>query len=160
MDNQCKLETNQRRMKKGIDKIKGLCNGWSRVRVKGRGKLMRKLRRIERTPGRNLRYCMTLIDWIPKRRNVVVMNSATVKDLKPAIKKKINDMEQSKMGHRQISWSWRVHTAQISVEECGDDEGSLNTTWPSSPVLYPVESLSLYIALPCYVWHGWGYVSN
>lgn len=36
--------------------------------------------------------------------DVAVMNSATVKNLKLVIKKKVNDMEQSKMGHRQISW--------------------------------------------------------
>ncbi|RDX98426.1 U11/U12 small nuclear ribonucleoprotein 25 kDa protein [Mucuna pruriens] len=36
--------------------------------------------------------------------DVTVMNSATVKDLKLAIKKKVNDMEQSSMGHRHISW--------------------------------------------------------
>ncbi|PIN01922.1 hypothetical protein CDL12_25567 [Handroanthus impetiginosus] len=36
--------------------------------------------------------------------DVVVMNSATVKDLKLAIKKKVNDMEESSMGHRHISW--------------------------------------------------------
>ncbi|KAL6983006.1 U11/U12 small nuclear ribonucleoprotein [Sarracenia purpurea var. burkii] len=35
--------------------------------------------------------------------DVAMMNSATVKDLKLAVKKKINEMEQSKMGHRQIS---------------------------------------------------------
>ena len=32
------------------------------------------------------------------------MNSATVKDLKLAIKQKVNEMEQSNMGHRHISW--------------------------------------------------------
>ncbi|CAL5332075.1 unnamed protein product [Camellia sinensis] len=36
--------------------------------------------------------------------HVAVMNSATVKDLKLAIKKKVNGMEQSTMGHRYISW--------------------------------------------------------
>ncbi|KZV33178.1 hypothetical protein F511_18194 [Dorcoceras hygrometricum] len=36
--------------------------------------------------------------------DVAVMNSATVKDLKLAIKKKVNDMEESRMGHRHISW--------------------------------------------------------
>ncbi|XP_061342162.1 U11/U12 small nuclear ribonucleoprotein 25 kDa protein [Gastrolobium bilobum] len=36
--------------------------------------------------------------------DVIVMNSATLKDLKLAIKKKVNDMEQSSMGHRHISW--------------------------------------------------------
>ncbi|EPS62947.1 hypothetical protein M569_11842, partial [Genlisea aurea] len=35
---------------------------------------------------------------------MVVMNSATVKNLKLAIKKKVNDTEESKMGHRHISW--------------------------------------------------------
>ncbi|KAK1304912.1 hypothetical protein QJS10_CPB11g02080 [Acorus calamus] len=35
---------------------------------------------------------------------VAVLNSATVKDLKRAIEKKTNEMEQAKMGHRQISW--------------------------------------------------------
>ncbi|KAK3231924.1 hypothetical protein Dsin_003805 [Dipteronia sinensis] len=36
--------------------------------------------------------------------DVALMNSATLKDLKLAIKRKVNDMEQSKMGHRHISW--------------------------------------------------------
>lgn len=36
--------------------------------------------------------------------DVAVMNSATVKDLKLTVAKKVNEMEQSKMGHRQISW--------------------------------------------------------
>ncbi|KAL2895436.1 U11/U12 small nuclear ribonucleoprotein 25 kDa protein [Bienertia sinuspersici] len=36
--------------------------------------------------------------------DVVVMNTATVKDLKVAIKKKVNEMEQTQMGHRHISW--------------------------------------------------------
>ncbi|KAM0004218.1 putative U11/U12 small nuclear ribonucleoprotein 25kDa protein [Helianthus debilis subsp. tardiflorus] len=41
--------------------------------------------------------------------DVAVMNSATVNDLKLAVKKKVNDMEQSKMGHRHISC---VHVSQ------------------------------------------------
>lgn len=36
--------------------------------------------------------------------DVPVMNTATVKDLKLGIKKKVNESEQSKMGHRHISW--------------------------------------------------------
>lgn len=36
--------------------------------------------------------------------DVVVMNTATVKDLKLCIKKKVNELEQSQMGHRHISW--------------------------------------------------------
>ncbi|KAH7523455.1 hypothetical protein FEM48_Zijuj06G0012900 [Ziziphus jujuba var. spinosa] len=35
---------------------------------------------------------------------VAVMNSASVKELKLAIKKKVNEMEQSRMGHRHIPW--------------------------------------------------------
>ncbi|CAN6481625.1 unnamed protein product [Victoria cruziana] len=35
---------------------------------------------------------------------VAVLNSATVKDLKLAIAKKTNEMEQAQMGHRHISW--------------------------------------------------------
>jgi len=36
--------------------------------------------------------------------DVAVSNAATVKDLKLAIRKKINEIEQEKMGHRHISW--------------------------------------------------------
>ncbi|KAG8385645.1 hypothetical protein BUALT_Bualt03G0066600 [Buddleja alternifolia] len=36
--------------------------------------------------------------------DVAVMSNATVKDLKLAIKKKVNEVEESKMGHRHISW--------------------------------------------------------
>ncbi|GJT01906.1 U11/U12 small nuclear ribonucleoprotein 25 kDa protein [Tanacetum coccineum] len=35
--------------------------------------------------------------------DVTVMNSATVTDLKLAVKKKVNEMEQSKMGHGSSS---------------------------------------------------------
>ncbi|KAM0042315.1 putative U11/U12 small nuclear ribonucleoprotein 25kDa protein [Helianthus debilis subsp. tardiflorus] len=35
--------------------------------------------------------------------DVTVMNSATVKDLKLVVEKKVNEIEQSKMGHRHIS---------------------------------------------------------
>ncbi|GJY35108.1 U11/U12 small nuclear ribonucleoprotein 25 kDa protein [Tanacetum coccineum] len=35
--------------------------------------------------------------------DVAVMNSATIKDLKLAVKKKVNEMEQSKMGHESSS---------------------------------------------------------
>lgn len=41
--------------------------------------------------------CFLLID-------VAVMSSATLKDLKLLIKKKVNEMEQANMGHRHISW--------------------------------------------------------
>lgn len=51
--------------------------------------------------------------------DVTVMNRATVKDLKLAIKKKVNYMEQSSMGHRHISWSV-LHSfdLMLSVFQC------------------------------------------
>jgi len=59
--------------------------------------------------------------------DVVVMNSATVKDMKLAIKKKINDMEQSKMGHRQISWKhvWSNFCLSYHNEKLLDDDSAL-----------------------------------
>ncbi|PSS19837.1 U11/U12 small nuclear ribonucleoprotein [Actinidia chinensis var. chinensis] len=59
--------------------------------------------------------------------DVVVMNSSTVKDLKLAIKKKINDMEQSKMGHRQISWKhvWANFCLSYHNEKLLDDSSTL-----------------------------------
>ncbi|TYI12613.1 hypothetical protein ES332_A08G000600v1 [Gossypium tomentosum] len=47
----------------------------------------------------------TCLDWLSLEfEDVAVMNSATVKDLKLAIEKKVIELEQSKMGHRHISW--------------------------------------------------------
>lgn len=48
--------------------------------------------------------CSFILIFLFYGEDVAVMNSATVKDLKLAIKKKVNDVEQSKMGHRHISW--------------------------------------------------------
>ncbi|KAF5193949.1 U11/U12 small nuclear ribonucleoprotein [Thalictrum thalictroides] len=45
--------------------------------------------------------------------DVAVLNSGTVKDLKLAIKKKTNEIEQSKMGHRHISWSLLLSSCSI-----------------------------------------------
>ncbi|KAK9216900.1 hypothetical protein WN944_008912 [Citrus x changshan-huyou] len=47
-----------------------------------------------------------------------VMNSATVKDLKLAIKKKVNDMEQSNLGHRHISWQ-KLLDENFALQDCG-----------------------------------------
>ena len=46
---------------------------------------------------------------------MAMMNSATVKDLKLAIEKKVNDMEQSSMGHRHISWWVAFFTATLLI---------------------------------------------
>ncbi|XP_038717187.1 U11/U12 small nuclear ribonucleoprotein 25 kDa protein-like [Tripterygium wilfordii] len=63
--------------------------------------------------------------------DVVVMNSANVKDLKLAVKKKVkkkvNEMEQSKMGHRQISWKhvWANYCLSYHNQKLIDDNSAL-----------------------------------
>ncbi|KAK4390861.1 U11/U12 small nuclear ribonucleoprotein [Sesamum angolense] len=58
---------------------------------------------------------------------VAMMNSATVKDLKLAIKKKVNDMEESRMGHRHISWKhvWANFCLSYLNEKLLDDNAAL-----------------------------------
>ncbi|CAM8912529.1 unnamed protein product [Rhodiola kirilowii] len=59
--------------------------------------------------------------------DVAVMNSATVKDLKLAIKKKVNELEQSKMGHRHISWRhiWANFCVSYHNDKLLDDDALL-----------------------------------
>lgn len=59
--------------------------------------------------------------------DLAVMNSATVKDLKLAIKKKVNETEQSKMGHRHISWKhvWANFCLSYNKEKLLDDNSVL-----------------------------------
>ncbi|XP_062018539.1 U11/U12 small nuclear ribonucleoprotein 25 kDa protein [Rosa rugosa] len=59
--------------------------------------------------------------------DVALMNSATVKDLKLAIKKKVNEMEQSKMGHRHISWKhvWGNFCLSYHNEKLLDDNAAV-----------------------------------
>ncbi|XP_021890524.1 U11/U12 small nuclear ribonucleoprotein 25 kDa protein [Carica papaya] len=59
--------------------------------------------------------------------DVVVMNSATVKDLKLTIKRKINEMEQANLGHRHISWKhvWENFCLSHHNEKLLDDNASL-----------------------------------
>ncbi|PON93981.1 Ubiquitin-related domain containing protein [Trema orientale] len=61
--------------------------------------------------------------------DVAVMNSATVKDLKLAIKQKVNDVEQSKMGHRHISWKhvWANSCLSYHNEKLLDDKAELQS---------------------------------
>ncbi|KAM3370665.1 hypothetical protein ACQJBY_018174 [Aegilops geniculata] len=47
--------------------------------------------------------------------DVAVLNTATLKDLKLAIRKKITEIEQGQMGHRHISWFVSHRT---SCREC------------------------------------------
>ncbi|XP_022936294.1 U11/U12 small nuclear ribonucleoprotein 25 kDa protein isoform X1 [Cucurbita moschata] len=59
--------------------------------------------------------------------DVAIMNSALLKDLKLAIKKKVNEMEQSKMGHRHISWKhvWANFCLAHHNEKILDDSSAL-----------------------------------
>eukprot|EP00252_Welwitschia_mirabilis_P016718 TRINITY_DN3703_c0_g1_i1.p1 TRINITY_DN3703_c0_g1~~TRINITY_DN3703_c0_g1_i1.p1 ORF type:complete len:165 (-),score=25.78 TRINITY_DN3703_c0_g1_i1:225-719(-) len=59
--------------------------------------------------------------------DVAVQNSATVKDLKSAIQKKINEMEQSQMGHRHISWKhvWSNFCLCYANQKLTNDESKL-----------------------------------
>ncbi|KAL9445782.1 hypothetical protein AB3S75_013632 [Citrus x aurantiifolia] len=59
--------------------------------------------------------------------DVAVMNSATVKDLKLAIKKKVNDMEQSNLGHRHISWQhvWANYCLSHQNQKLLDENSAL-----------------------------------
>ncbi|KAL6651577.1 hypothetical protein ACP70R_010502 [Stipagrostis hirtigluma subsp. patula] len=61
--------------------------------------------------------------------DVAVSNSATVKDLKLAIRKKINEIEQEKMGHRHISWKhvWDNYCLTHHNEKLMDDNSALSS---------------------------------
>ncbi|ESQ49241.1 hypothetical protein EUTSA_v10021648mg [Eutrema salsugineum] len=56
--------------------------------------------------------------------DVAVMNSATLKDLKLLIKKKVTEMEQANMGHRHISWKhvWSNFCLSYNNEKLLDDD--------------------------------------
>ncbi|KAJ8772572.1 hypothetical protein K2173_027749 [Erythroxylum novogranatense] len=59
--------------------------------------------------------------------DVAVLNTATVEDLKLAITKKVNEMEQSKMGHRHISWKhvWANFSLSHNNQKLLDDNSVL-----------------------------------
>nr|ADB85768.1 hypothetical protein [Wolffia arrhiza] len=59
--------------------------------------------------------------------DVVVSNSASVKDLKLAIRKKIEAMQEGQMGHRHISWRhvWANFCLSHDNEKLIEDDSSL-----------------------------------
>ncbi|XP_072954570.1 U11/U12 small nuclear ribonucleoprotein 25 kDa protein isoform X2 [Typha angustifolia] len=59
--------------------------------------------------------------------DVAVLNSATVKDLKLAVRKRINEIEQAQMGHRHISWRhvWANYCLAHHNEKLIDDDSAL-----------------------------------
>ncbi|KHG27421.1 U11/U12 small nuclear ribonucleoprotein 25 kDa [Gossypium arboreum] len=62
--------------------------------------------------------CISIVKLDGTFFDVAVMNSATVKDLKLTIKKKVIELEQSKMGHQQISWY--IFYLMLSQKVLGD----------------------------------------
>ncbi|MBA0742189.1 hypothetical protein Gogos_015272 [Gossypium gossypioides] len=71
--------------------------------------------------------CISILKLDGTSFDVAVMNSATVKDLKLAIKKKVVELEQSKMGHRHISWRhvWANFCLAHHNEKLLDDGAAL-----------------------------------
>ncbi|KAG4175699.1 hypothetical protein ERO13_A11G200232v2 [Gossypium hirsutum] len=71
--------------------------------------------------------CISILKLDGTSFDVAVMNSATVKDLKLAIKKKVIELEQSKMGHRHISWRhvWANFCLAHHNEKLLDDGAAL-----------------------------------
>ncbi|URE40990.1 U11 U12 small nuclear ribonucleoprotein 25 kDa [Musa troglodytarum] len=90
--------------------------------------------------------------------DVAVLNSATVKDLKLAIRKKINEIEQAKMGHRHISWRhvWANFCLAHHNEKLIDDNSMLteygihnNSKDPPVPGNIFVSGKVVFVAYPC-----------
>uniref|UniRef100_A0A0E0KWD3 SNRNP25 ubiquitin-like domain-containing protein n=1 Tax=Oryza punctata TaxID=4537 RepID=A0A0E0KWD3_ORYPU len=61
--------------------------------------------------------------------DVAMLNTATVKDLKMAIRKKTEEIEQEKMGHRHISWKhiWDNYCLTHQSEKLIDDNSVLSS---------------------------------
>ncbi|KAB2058105.1 hypothetical protein ES319_A11G211900v1 [Gossypium barbadense] len=89
--------------------------------------------------------CISILKLDGTSFDVAVMNSATVKDLKLAIKKKVIELEQSKMGHRHISWRhvWANFCLAHHNEKLLDDGAALQDfgVRNNSEVLYLGPSL-------------------
>ncbi|XP_025823315.1 U11/U12 small nuclear ribonucleoprotein 25 kDa protein isoform X3 [Panicum hallii] len=68
--------------------------------------------------------------------DVAVSNAATVKDLKLAIRKKINEIEQEQMGHRHISWGGMVFFLYITRYE--------RVQYGNGEYLYGLEKLNAF----------------
>ncbi|KAG4121685.1 hypothetical protein ERO13_D11G222700v2 [Gossypium hirsutum] len=89
--------------------------------------------------------CISILKLDGTSFDVAVMNSATVKDLKLAIKKKVVELEQSKMGHRHISWRyvWANFCLAHHNEKLLDDGAALQGfgVRNNSLVLYLAPSL-------------------
>ncbi|KAG0474877.1 hypothetical protein HPP92_014563 [Vanilla planifolia] len=71
---------------------------------------------------------ITIVKMDDTSFDVVVLNSSTVKDLKVAIMKKTNEIEQGQMGHRHISWRhvWANYCLTHQSAKLLDDETLLS----------------------------------
>ncbi|XP_020094620.1 U11/U12 small nuclear ribonucleoprotein 25 kDa protein isoform X1 [Ananas comosus] len=71
---------------------------------------------------------ITIVKMDSTSFDVAVLNSATVKDLKLAIGKKINEIEQARMGHRHISWRhiWANYCLTHHNDKLIDDNSLLS----------------------------------
>ncbi|TYI91544.1 hypothetical protein E1A91_D02G000800v1 [Gossypium mustelinum] len=94
--------------------------------------------------------CISIFKLDGTSFDVAVMNSATVKDLKLAIKKKVIELEQSKMGHRHISWRhvWANFCLVHHNGKLLDDDAALHDfgVRNNSQVLYLVHFLPYVVS--------------
>ncbi|KAM0893175.1 hypothetical protein ACQ4PT_025268 [Festuca glaucescens] len=72
---------------------------------------------------------MTVVKLDNTQFDVAVLNTATVKDLKLAVRKKITEIEQGQMGHRHISWKhiWENYCLTHQNEKLIDDNSVLSS---------------------------------
>ncbi|KAL0750018.1 hypothetical protein Bca101_032021 [Brassica carinata] len=70
---------------------------------------------------------LSIVELDGSSLDVAVMNSATLKDLKNLIKKRVNEMEQANMGQRHISWKhvWSNFCLSCNNEKLLDDDAVL-----------------------------------
>uniref|UniRef100_I1PQK9 SNRNP25 ubiquitin-like domain-containing protein n=1 Tax=Oryza glaberrima TaxID=4538 RepID=I1PQK9_ORYGL len=98
--------------------------------------------------GSAMRLTVVKLDGTSFGTDVAMLNTATVKDLKMAIRKKTDEIEQEKMGHRHISWFLFFFMAFF--QELSDPFTASSDHWKEIPTLVP---LNLHIwCLTC-----WGF---
>ncbi|KAJ3681290.1 hypothetical protein LUZ60_015779 [Juncus effusus] len=70
---------------------------------------------------------LTIVKMDNTSFDIALLNSATVKDLKFAIRKKVNETEQANMGHSHISWRhvWSNYCLNHNGEKLLDDNSQL-----------------------------------
>ncbi|KAI0520361.1 hypothetical protein KFK09_007833 [Dendrobium nobile] len=71
---------------------------------------------------------LTVVKMDNTHFDIAVLNSSTVKDLKMAVERKTNEIEQGQMGHRHISWRhvWANYCLCHHNEKLLDDASFLS----------------------------------